>query len=127
MSVVKRIFAVDGKPFFPLGGQSRNSSGRKIWVLSSHCPETFAADRAAPFMTLGAPVIAVNNMNQVDRALEALREKRATLIAVARALIADPQWPRKVREGRTKDIVECVQCGGMGNVRAHELVVYPEW
>jgi 2,4-dienoyl-CoA reductase-like NADH-dependent reductase (Old Yellow Enzyme family) len=86
------------------------------------------ADRAAPFVTLNAPVIAVNNMNQVDRALEALREKRATLIAVGRALIADPEWPNKVREGREKEIVDCLQCGGcMGNVRANELVVCPEW
>ncbi len=86
------------------------------------------ADRAAPFMALGAPVIAVNNMNQVDRALEALRERRATLIAVGRGLIADAEWPNKVREGRFQDIVECVQCGGcMGNVRANELVVCPEW
>jgi beta-galactosidase GanA len=27
MTVVKRIFMVDGQPFFPLGGQSCNSSG----------------------------------------------------------------------------------------------------
>jgi 2,4-dienoyl-CoA reductase-like NADH-dependent reductase (Old Yellow Enzyme family) len=94
----------------------------------SPASDTAPADMAAPFMRLGAPVIAVNNMNQVDRALEALREKRATLIAVGRGLIADPQWANKVREGREKDIVACVQCGGcMGNVRANELVVCPEW
>ncbi len=27
MADVKRVFTVDGKPFFPVGGQSRNSSG----------------------------------------------------------------------------------------------------
>ena len=27
MTEVKRVFKVDGKPFFPLGGQSTNSSG----------------------------------------------------------------------------------------------------
>ena len=27
MTVVKRVFMVDGKPFFPIGGQSCNSSG----------------------------------------------------------------------------------------------------
>ena len=79
-------------------------------------------------MALGAPVIAVNNMNQVDRAVEALREKRATLIAVGRGLIADAEWPNKVRDGRQTEIVECLQCGGcMGNVRANEEVVCPEW
>jgi len=68
------------------------------------------ADMAAPFMRLGVPVIAVNGMDQVSRALEALREKRATLIAVGRGLIADPDWPIKVREGRLDDIVVCTGC-----------------
>ena len=27
MSTIQRVFTVDGRPFFPLGGQSRNSSG----------------------------------------------------------------------------------------------------
>ena len=27
MSEIKRVFMVDGQPFFPLGGQARNSSG----------------------------------------------------------------------------------------------------
>ena len=48
------------------------------------------ADRAAPFMKLGAPVIAVNDMDDVSRAIEALANRRADLIAVGRGLIADP-------------------------------------
>ena len=27
MTAIKRVFMVDGKPFFPIGGQSCNSSG----------------------------------------------------------------------------------------------------
>ncbi len=67
-------------------------------------------DRAAPFMSLGAPVIAVNQLDRVERALEVLREGRASLVAVGRGLIADPDWPLKVREGRLDEIVECVYC-----------------
>lgn len=67
-------------------------------------------DRAAPFMKLGVPVIAVNEMDRLDRALETLREKRAALVAVGRGLIADPDWPIKVREGRLDEIVACVYC-----------------
>lgn len=67
-------------------------------------------DRAAPFMKLGVPVIAVNQLDRVERALEALREKRATLVAVGRGLIADPDWPTKVREGRLDEIVVCTGC-----------------
>jgi len=27
MAEIKRVFQVDGKPFFPIGGQAKNSSG----------------------------------------------------------------------------------------------------
>ena len=49
-------------------------------------------DRAAPFVGLGVPVIAVNELDEVERALEVLDEGRADLIAVGRGLIADPDW-----------------------------------
>lgn len=67
-------------------------------------------DRAAPFMELGVPVIAVNELDRLVRALEVLREKRATLVAVGRGLIADPDWPVKVRQNRLDDIVVCAGC-----------------
>lgn len=68
------------------------------------------ADRAAPFRKLGVPVIGVNEMDDVPRALEALREQRADLIAIGRGLIADPQWPRKVQAGEFDSIVRCTRC-----------------
>lgn len=67
-------------------------------------------DRAAPFRRFGVPVIAVNRLDSVDRALEVLNEGRADLVAVGRGLIADPDWPLKVREGRVGDIVACTDC-----------------
>jgi 2,4-dienoyl-CoA reductase-like NADH-dependent reductase (Old Yellow Enzyme family) len=69
-------------------------------------------DRAAPFMSLGVPAIAVNQLDRVGRALEVLREGRASLVAVGRGLIADPDWPRKVQEGRMDEIVACTRCEG---------------
>ena len=68
------------------------------------------ADLAAPFMRFGIPVIAVNAMHQVERAKETLREKRANLVAIGRGLIADPDWPIKVKENRLTDIIECLEC-----------------
>lgn len=68
-------------------------------------------DLAAPFAELGAPVITVGNLDVVERALEVLAEKRADLVAVGTGLIADPDWPRKVKEGRFDEIVACTSCG----------------
>jgi NADPH-dependent 2,4-dienoyl-CoA reductase/sulfur reductase-like enzyme len=31
-------------------------------------------------------------------------------IALGRALLADPQWPKKAREGRVKEIIPCISC-----------------
>jgi NADPH2 dehydrogenase len=78
----------------------------------SPASDSAPGDRAAPFMKLGIPVIAVNEMDRLPRALEVLSEKRATLVAVGRGLIADPDWPIKVRQGRLEDIVVCTSCDG---------------
>ncbi len=86
-------------------------------------------DRAAPFTGIGVPVIAVNHMDEVDRAVEVLHEGRADLIAVGRGLIADPEWPRKVREGRFEEIIHCERCneGCFGHLKKGIPVVCTEW
>lgn len=87
------------------------------------------ADRAAPFKNLGVPVIAVNMLDEIDRALEVFAEDRADLIAIGRGLIADPEWPIKVKEGRFDDIVKCMKCdeGCFGNLKTGEPVACVEW
>jgi len=56
------------------------------------------------------PVIAVGRLDDPELAERVLAEERADLIAVGRALIADPDWPRKVREGRRAEIRPCIAC-----------------
>ena len=87
------------------------------------------ADMAAPFRGLGVPVIAVNDMDVVERALEALNRERADLIAVGRGLIADPQWPAKIRQGRFDDIVKCVKCDEkcFGNLAEGIPIACTQW
>jgi len=69
------------------------------------------ADLAAPIkQAVDCPVIAVNDMDDPERAVAALQDNRADLIAIGRGLIADPEWPRKVREGRLDEVVECLKC-----------------
>ena len=86
-------------------------------------------DNAAPFRKFGVPVIAVNELDKVERALEVLDEERADLVAVGRGLIADPAWPEKIREGRFEDIVRCVLCdeGCFGNVHQDKGVACTQW
>lgn len=87
-------------------------------------------DRAAPFTDrFEIPVIAVNELDRVERALEVLNQGRADLVAVGRGLIADPDWPIKVREGRFDEIVRCVRCNEKchGNLKKGILVECAQW
>jgi 2,4-dienoyl-CoA reductase-like NADH-dependent reductase (Old Yellow Enzyme family) len=86
-------------------------------------------DRAAPFMDLGVPVIAVHKLDEKERFTEALTERRADLIAIGRGLIADPEWPLKVKEGRFRDITRCIKCNELcyGNLRKKIPTACTQW
>ncbi|MDM7999251.1 MAG: FAD-dependent oxidoreductase [Dehalococcoidia bacterium] len=55
------------------------------------------------------PVIASTRID-AELGESVLREGKADLIAIGRALIADPELPNKVREGRGSDVVPCIVC-----------------
>jgi 2,4-dienoyl-CoA reductase (NADPH2) len=59
---------------------------------------------------VGIPVIASHRINDPVLAEEILREKKADLVAMARPLIADPELPKKAKEGRFEDIRPCIAC-----------------
>jgi len=87
-------------------------------------------DLAAPFKArFKVPVIAVSGMDVPAAAAEALREGRCDLVAIGRGLIADAQWPKKLREGREKEIIHCRRCetGCFGRLRRNEPVACVLW
>ncbi|HHX64810.1 MAG TPA: NADH:flavin oxidoreductase, partial [Chloroflexi bacterium] len=103
------------------------SAGVDILDLSPSSDEQ-PGDRAAPFRGLGVPLIAVGRLDEVDRALEVLAEDRADLVAVGRALIADAQWPTKVRRGRMDKILRCIHCDGChADLREGRVVGCTQW
>ena len=56
------------------------------------------------------PVFASNRLGDPAIAESVLRSGSADMICMGRPLIADPALPRKVREGRTDEIVRCISC-----------------
>lgn len=60
--------------------------------------------------TVSIPVIAVGRIRTPALANQILEEKKADLISMGRALIADPYLPLKALEGRADDIVPCISC-----------------
>lgn len=67
---------------------------------------------AAIRSVVDVPVIAAGRLGHADVAEGALAAGQTDLIGLARGLWADPEWPRKVRQGRENDIIMCdPDCG----------------
>jgi 2,4-dienoyl-CoA reductase-like NADH-dependent reductase (Old Yellow Enzyme family) len=60
--------------------------------------------------SVSVPVMAVGRINLPEVAESILEEGKADLIGIARQLLADPYWPKKVQEGRADEIVACRSC-----------------
>jgi len=56
------------------------------------------------------PVIAVGKINDPILADKIIGENKADLVAMCRALIADPMLPQKALEGKLDDIRPCIAC-----------------
>ena len=60
---------------------------------------------------VGIPVICPN-FHSPSLADQAVSGGKVDMVSLSRSLLADPQWPNKVREGRVDDIQKCVWCYG---------------
>src|SRR5205814_10219478 len=103
---------VVGEAMYPYTGHS----GSKCIPRSRHDPPAvntylaegiLAAVRAAGFVT---PVVTAGRIHRFEQAEGILRDGRADLVGMARALLADPDLPRKWRAGREAEARESVCC-----------------
>ena len=64
------------------------------------------------------PVIAVGRLNYPDLAEKVISTGKADFVALGRALLADPEWPIKVKQGHIEDIRPCIGChdGCLGRI-----------
>lgn len=60
--------------------------------------------------SLEIPVIAAGRINDIKLAEEIVDNGQADLVSMGRALIADPELPRKAVEGRLGEIRPCIAC-----------------
>jgi NADPH-dependent 2,4-dienoyl-CoA reductase/sulfur reductase-like enzyme len=56
------------------------------------------------------PVAAVGRIVEPGMAQDILQQGKADLITLGRALLADPEFPKKAREGRNSEIRPCIGC-----------------
>lgn len=65
---------------------------------------------AAVKKAVKAPVIAVAKIRTPELASRVLDSGAADFVALGRTLLADPDWPMKVKEGRSGEISRCIAC-----------------
>jgi 2-enoate reductase len=67
---------------------------------------------------VSVPIIAVGRLGYPDLAEKILAEGKADFIALGRQLLADPEWPNKVKEKQWDDIRPCIgdHDGCMGRI-----------
>jgi 2-enoate reductase len=66
------------------------------------------------------PIITVGKIVDPEYAEMILREGKADFVAIGRGLLADEEWAKKAKEGRTNEIRKCIACnegciGRLGN------------
>jgi 2,4-dienoyl-CoA reductase-like NADH-dependent reductase (Old Yellow Enzyme family) len=120
-----------GEPLYPYTGYSGDRC-----MPSVNYPDGANAYMAeaikAHLLANGAatPVVTTGKIRSPRQAEETLRRGAADLVGMARALLADPDWPRKVREGREGAIVRCVYgnvCKNLDeNFRKVRCVLWPK-
>lgn len=106
------------------GNNEQPATMAKTIPLSSSPPGCFARFAAAIREVVHVPVIAVGRIDLPDIAETILARNQADLVALGRALIADPYWPAKAKEGRVGAIHKCIACntGCIGRLNQHKSI-----
>ncbi|MBN2034986.1 MAG: FAD-dependent oxidoreductase, partial [Deltaproteobacteria bacterium] len=60
--------------------------------------------------SINVPVMAVGRINDPLVAEDIIRLGQADLVCIGRGMLADPEMPRKAKEGRLDDIRTCIAC-----------------
>jgi 2,4-dienoyl-CoA reductase-like NADH-dependent reductase (Old Yellow Enzyme family) len=101
----------DGQPPYPYTGYSGDRCMPADWYQP--LPHVHLAAGIKAFINshgFGVPVVSVGKISDPDDAERLLQEGKADIVGMARQLLADPDWPKKVREGRRDRIVSCIYC-----------------
>ena len=93
-----------------LGTIGEPRSNRAHWGSYYYEPGQFAPLAAAIKQVVTLPVIGAGRINSPGVAEQLLEQGQMDLVAMVKALIADPHLPNKAREGRVDDIRYCIGC-----------------
>jgi 2,4-dienoyl-CoA reductase-like NADH-dependent reductase (Old Yellow Enzyme family)/thioredoxin reductase len=90
-------------------GASSTYRGSTGIVPPPPLPENAIAALTAPFHA-GPPLVATSRVVDPVEADRLVAAGRCDAVGMTRALITDPDLPRKAREGRLEDVLRCIGC-----------------
>ena len=81
------------------------------WVPPLYFHKAYLVDLAEKVkQVVNVPVSGIGRMNDPDLARELIAQKKVDLVAFGRQALADPDFPKKLLEGRDKEINRCIAC-----------------
>jgi len=87
------------------------SAGLKFEVPPIDFPRAFNIDNAARIRKeTGMLTVGVGRINTGELAESILEDDKADMVVMGRSQLADPEFVKKLKEGRTEDIDYCVGC-----------------
>jgi len=97
----------------------------EVWnraVPSMYEPPACQIDLAAAVrQVVEVPVIANGKLGNPEIAERVIEEGKTDFVAIGRPLLADPDWPAKVKAGRADDIRPCIGCNEACIGRGYEM------
>ncbi|RQW64545.1 oxidoreductase [Vibrio viridaestus] len=110
-------------------GLSRGVS-TATWIPPTYSPRAIYAENAAELKRhLNIPVVTIGAIRP-EKAEEMIAAGEADFAAIGRQILADPDYPTKVKENRIEDLRQCLRCGEClgGGMKWNSLVcaVNPE-
>ncbi|SEM11403.1 2,4-dienoyl-CoA reductase [Syntrophus gentianae] len=98
-------------PYDPMSGYSGHRMSPEFWMPDgTHVHLSEAIKKTVNEAGYTTPVIIAGKIRDPKHAEEILASGKADMIGLCRALLADPDWTVKAKEGRDKEIVKCAAC-----------------
>lgn len=101
----------ENTPPDPMSGYSGHRMSPLYWFPDgTHVYLAEGVKKAVREAGFHTPIVTAGKIRTPKLAEAVLEEGKADFIGLCRALLCDPDWPVKAKEGRAKDIVMCTAC-----------------
>jgi len=100
-----------GQPLYPYTGYSGDRCMPGDWYPP--LPHAHLAAGIKEYVNAkgyDVPIVSVGKISDPTEAERLIVEGKADIVGMARQLLADPDWVRKVEEGRPEKVIRCIYC-----------------